>query len=202
MNNNKPNLEKIFDDLPSFRSEEEIRSLYAKQINDAKARYNLAIDNRIEKRVSLATRAIDAVIKLYHNAKGDIAELLEQSANVTSRLIPLPDAALAFTRSITKETKDSTQILIEKGGDDCTIAAKLLSKGSVADLELSLQSSDAIPILPFTLQIKDSENGEVLLPERQFTTGAATIKGLTSGIYEINAKSEDLRASLTIKIDA
>lgn len=204
MNNDQQNVEKLFDDLPSFRSEEEIRSLYAKRLEDAKARYSFAIDNRMEAKTSLAALAIDAVVKLYRNAKGDVAQLLEWSDKVVSNILPAPAEAFAFTRSLVCETQNeaSRQLLIEKGGVDCTITAKLLSKGSVADVEISMQNSDATPLLPFTLQIRDGENGEVLLPERQFTTGAATIKGLTKGIYAIDAESGDKKAGLTLKINA
>lgn len=196
------NINKIFDELPAYRTEEEIRVLYSKQLDEVKDRYKLVIQNRAQAKAPAAV-VMDAVIKLCRDAKGDIVRLLEWGDDVISNLIPMPTTAVSYARSITNtQSKDCQRISIEKGSEGCSIIASIISKGDVADVEISMLGSDSSPLHPFTLEIKDSENGAVLLDKRDFSAGAASIKGMTKGIYSIESTSNDKKASLILKIEA
>lgn len=197
-------IEKIFDELPITQTEEQIRSLYANHIAEATDRFEKAVQNRTTAKAPAAALVMDAVIKLCHEAKGDIVSLLEWGDNVISKLIPIPiAAAFSYARSInSSQSKACQQISIEKGSEGCSLVASITSKGDVADIQISMLSSDSSPLHPFTLEIKDGENGEILLDKRNFTAGAASIKGMTKGIYSIESTSSDKKATLVLKIEA
>lgn len=117
-------------------------------------------------------------------------------------LSPCANYAYA-TRAIGDHTEDRgpTRLSFERHGEGCSMKIDLEIAPSGANMKARLLDDDGNAILPFTMTVNDADSGEALLLDREFRSGAACIKGVKKGRYDIVLSSGRRKSELSLAVD-
>ena len=176
--------------LPPPRSVAEIGDKYH-------ALFSECIDEYVKSR-SGALSHINKIPELTVSLAKDIAARFGRLLEWTNELIPefdiqtLSPIPAYATRSVGSPCPTVNRTVesysFEKFGHECSAKIVLAVTESNLDLTISLHGDDGEMLLPFNLTITDQETGQTLLDCKEFTSGAARIRGVERGEYVIRCE--------------
>lgn len=145
-----------------------------------------------------ALSRINKIPELTVSLAKDVAARFGRLLEWTNELVPefdiqsLRPTPVYATRSVAaaspaaKRTVESYSF--EKFGNECSAKIALEMTESNLDWTISLHGDDGEMLLPFNLTITDQESGQTLLNRKEFTSGAARIRGVERGAYAVRCE--------------
>lgn len=188
--------------LPAERSAAEIGDKY-------RALFAECIDEYVKSRVG-ALSHVNKIPELTISLAKDVALRFGRLLEWADELIPefdlkaissIPNYA---TRSVASTCLTANRTVesyaFEKFGDKCSAKIALEVMESNLDLTISLHGDDGEMLLPFNLSITDQESGQTLLRRKEFTSGAARIRGVERGAYAICCEQDGRVCEFSITV--
>lgn len=180
--------EDLLKDLPERRSYAEISGQYGALLSECVQEYGEVAARRSRPARLLA----DLTVSLARNLKDGFGKVAKWVDTLIPDfdLAPAPDYAYA-TRAIgtAGEGAAAARLSFEKPGRDGSLKLDLELAPSGANLQARLLDDDGNAVRPFFLTVTDADSGEELLSRREFTVGAANLKGVKRGRYVITASA-------------
>ena len=191
--------EVLLEDLPAERSYSEISGKYAELLSECMREYREANAARR----GLGGKIADLTISLARNLKDGF----ENVAKWVDSVIPefdftgVPNYTYS-TRAVGDGRSDEapTKLAFEKQGNGCSMMLDMEVTPSGANLKVKLLDENGHDILPFSLSVRD-ETGTLLLQNREFRTGAANIKGIERGRYDLSAVAGSRTCEFTVAVE-
>lgn len=189
--------EELLQNLPAQRSPSEMPARYRELFQECMQEYR-------DSKQSIVKELADLTISL---SKG-LKEGFQNVAVWVDSLIPnfdsTQDINYAYaTRAIGQGAgcESVSSLSFEKLGEGCSMSIDIEIMSGGADLIVRLLDDEGKVVLPFFLSARDAESGEVLLQNREFTSGAAKINGVERGRYELTSFSNQLRCDFTLSVE-
>ena len=192
--------EDLLRDLPKERSYAEISGKYDSLLSQCmrEFRKNASANMNIGKKLAEVSISLGR----------DIRAGIENVARWVDSVLPdfsfeaTPNLAYA-TRALGADGRSDSPVKLafEKSGDGCSLRIDMEVMSSGANLKIRLLDSVGNAISPFSLSVTDAESGEVLLAGREFKTGAANVKGVKKGMYEISALAGSLECGISLAVE-
>lgn len=186
-------LQKVTSDIPPMRPLSEIRELYRSQIDNACARYLNGYEARP---ATVAETRPDLVVSLKQFLR-DGMDLIRTFAKTVVQP-PQPALCGVMTRGIggtsgkipsQQKPPFSIRVKLSKGQNGIDVSVSPVAAQS--DLEL----------FPFLLTVLDLDNGKTLLDGKEFSRGAAILRGVEPGNYRLLVNYEAKTESLDLKVE-
>jgi len=189
--------EELLEDLPAERSLSEMPERYRTLFQECLQEY-------VENRRNFGRELADLTVSLAGNLKDGFQNAVKwvDSLIPDFDFAPAPNYAYA-TRAIGGDggNEKPTKMSFEKTGDGCSLKIDLELAGSGANVKVAVLDGIGNAILPFSLTVTDVDSGKVLLPRREFTAGAANIKGVKMGRYEIAASAGSAKCDFLMAVE-
>ena len=192
--------EVLLEDLPAERPYSEISSKYDAILSECMREYREA---NVARR-GLGGKIADLTVSLARNLKDGF----ENVAKWVDSVIPefnfttgVPNYAYS-TRAVGDGRSDEvpTKLAFEKQGDGCSLMLDMEVASSGANLKVRLVDESGHDILPFFLSVRD-ETGTLLLQNREFRTGAANLKGIERGRYDLSAVAGSRTCEFSLAVE-
>ena len=191
--------EVLLADLPAERSYSEIADKYDGLLSECMREYREANATR----QGICGKIADLTVSLGKNLKDGFRNIAKWVDSVIPSfdLASVPEYAYA-TRALDGGRHDEvpTKLAFEKQGDGCSLILDMEFTPAGANLKVKLLDEMGHDLLPFTLSVRD-ENGSILLQDREFRTGAANLKGVEKGRYDIVAASGSRTCTFTVAVE-
>ena len=191
--------EVLLADLPAARPYSEISGKYDGILSECMREYREANAARR----GLGEKIADLTISLARNLKDGFENIAKWVDSVIPDfdLTRVPEYAYA-TRSLDGGRHDEvpTKLAFEKQGDGCSLMLDMEITPSGANLKVKLLDELGNDLLPFSLSVRD-ETGSLLLQNREFRVGAANLKGLERGRYDIVAVAGSRTCEFTMAVE-
>ena len=191
--------EVLLEDLPAERPYAEISGKYDAILSECMREYRAA--NAVRR--GLGGKIADLTVSLTRNLKDGF----ENIAKWVDSVIPefdftgVPNYAYS-TRAVGDGRSDEvpTKLAFEKQGDGCSLMLDMEVASSGANLKVRLVDESGHDILPFFLSVRD-ETGTLLLQNREFRTGAANLKGIERGRYDLSAVAGSRTCEFSLAVE-
>ncbi len=186
----------LLEDLPAERPYSEISGKYVEVLSECMREYREANAAR----QGLGGKIADLTISLARNLKdgfGNIAKWVD-SVIPEFDFVGVPNYMYS-TRAVGNGGAPM-KLAFEKQGDGCSMMLDMEVSSMGANLKIKLLDENGHDILPFFLSVRD-ENGTILLQNREFRAGAAIIKGVERGRYDISAVAGSRTCEFTVAVE-
>lgn len=136
----------------------------------------------------------DLTVSLAHNLRDGFRNVAKWVDSLIPEfdIAPAPNYAYA-TRAIGGGrpglAESPTKLSFEKRGEGCSLKIDVDVASAGTDLKVRMLDDAGNSVAPFFLSVTDADSDEELLPRREFAVGAATLKGVKVGRYNIVATS-------------
>ena len=191
--------EVLLTDLPAERSYSEIAGKYDELLSECMREYREANAARR----GIGEKIADLTISLARNLKNGFGNIAKWVDSVIPEfdLARVPEYACA-TRSLDGGRHDEvpTKLAFEKQGNGCSMMLDMEITPAAANLKVKLLDEMGHDLLPFTLSVRD-ENGSILLQDREFRAGAANLRGVERGRYDIVAAAGSRTCAFTVTVE-
>ena len=186
----------LLEDLPAERPYSEISGKYVEVLSECMREYREANAAR----QGLGGKIADLTVSLARNLKdgfGNIAKWVD-SVIPEYDIVGVPNYMYS-TRAVGNGGAPM-KLAFEKQGDGCSMMLDMEVSSMGANLKVKLLDENGHDILPFFLSVRD-ENGTILLQNREFRAGAAIIKGVERGRYDISAVAGSRTCEFTVAVE-
>ena len=191
--------EVLLADLPAERPYSEIAVKYDGLLSECMREYREANATRL----GICGKIADLTVSLGKNLKDGFRNIAKWVDSVIPSfdLASVPEYAYA-TRALDGGRHDEvpTKLAFEKQGDGCSLMLDMECTPAGANLKVKLLDEMGHDLLPFSLSVCD-ENGSILLQDREFRVGAANLKGVQRGRYDIVAASGSRTCAFTVAVE-
>jgi len=186
-------LQSVTSDLPPMRPLPEIRELYRSQIASASNRYLAGYEMRP---AVVSETSPDLVVSL----KQFLQDGIDLIRTFAKAVVP-PQPALCggmMTRGF-GGTSDKTRTVQKQ---PFSIRVKLSRGKNEIDVSVSpVAAQSELELFPFLLTVIDLDNGKTLLDKKEFSRGAAILRGVEMGNYRILVSHDEKTESLDLKVE-
>lgn len=193
-------IDELIRSLPPRRERADVASLHQNYIDMCVGDFRqMAAMNRPCRR-----RLADLTVSLTRNLKDGFANVAKwvDSLIPDFDVVPTPSYAYATRALVGGESCEApTKMSFEKPGDGCSLGVDLEIANSGANVMVRLLDNDGNAILPFSLAVRDSDSGKVLLQNREFTSGAAKLNGVEQGKYELIASANGVNCDFSLVVE-
>lgn len=186
-------LQRVMSDLPPMRPLPEIRELYRSQIASACSRYLAEYETRP---AVVSETSPDLTVSLKQFLR-DGMDLIRTFAKAVVQ--PLQPALCGgmMTRGF-GGTADKTQSVQKQ---PFSIRVKLAKGENGIDVSISpVAAQSELELFPFLLTVNDLDDGKTLLDKKEFSRGAAILRGVEMGNYRILVSHDGETESLDLKV--
>ena len=191
--------EELLADLPAERPYSEISGKYDGLLSECMREYREANAARR----GLGGKIADLTVSLGKNLKDGFRSIAKWVDSVVPDFDLASTPAYAYaTRSLDGGRHDEvpTKLAFEKQGNGCSMMLDMEITPAAANLKVKLLDEMGHDLLPFTLSVRD-ENGSLLLQDREFRAGAANLKGVERGRYDITAAAGSRTCAFTVTVE-
>ncbi len=189
----------LLEDLPAERPYSEISGKYVEVLSECMREYREA--NIASQR--FGGKIVDLTVSLARNLKDGFGNFAKWVDSVIPGfdIAGIPNYAYS-TRAVGdgRSGEAPTKLAFEKQGDGCSMMLDMEISPSGANLKIKLLDDIGHDVLPFFLSLRD-ETGAILLQNREFRAGAAVIKGVERGRYEISAVAGSRTCEFTVAVE-
>jgi hypothetical protein len=187
----------LLKNLPVERSETEISGEYKALFAECMKEYDLAME------VPRRARAVDLTVSLARGLKDGVLNVAKWVDTLIPEFDIMVSACSYATRALDNHASDNAPSLLsfEKPADNGFLRIDMEVAPSGADVKMRLLDAMDRPILPFSLTVADADSGEILLAGRRFSSGAASIKGMKKGRYDVVADGGICKCGFTMAVE-
>ncbi|MBR4171218.1 MAG: hypothetical protein IKR48_06165 [Kiritimatiellae bacterium] len=187
-------LQSVTSDLPPMRPLPEIRELYRSQIATACNRYLTGYETHP---AVVSETSPDLVVSL----KQFLQDGIDLIRTFAKAVVQPPQPALCggmMTRGF-GGTSDKTRSVQKQ---PFSIRVKLSKGKNGIDVSISpIVAQSELELFPFLLTVIDLDNGKTLLDKKEFSRGAAILRGVEMGNYRILVSHDEKTESLDLKVE-
>ena len=187
-------LQSVTSDLPPMRPLPEIRELYRSQIATACNRYLTGYETHP---AVVSETSPDLVVSL----KQFLQDGIDLIRTFAKAVVQPPQPALCggmMTRGF-GGTSDKTRSVQKQ---PFSIRVKLSKGKNGIDVSISpIVAQSELELFPFLLTVIDLDNGKTLLDKKEFSRGAAILRGVEMGNYRILVSHDEKAESLDLKVE-